>query len=162
MQTKEDECHLEFIKKSIQCAEHGLNNKLGGPFGAVVVKDGNLISEGWNTVTTDNDPTAHAEVNAIRKACKNLNTFKLEGCVIYVNAEPCPMCLSAIYWARIDKIYYAGTRYDVSNIDFDDSFIYDEINKPINERKMPMEQIGRELCLDTLAKWKHLGDKIEY
>jgi len=162
MQEQEGNKHLEFIKKSIQCAEYGLNNKIGGPFGAVIVKDGQIISEGWNTVTTDNDATAHAEVNAIRKACKTLNTFKLNECFIYVNAEPCPMCLSAIYWARIDKIYYAGSRHDVAKIDFDDSFIYDEINKPLNQRKIPMEQIGREFCLDTLKKWEMLEDKIEY
>lgn len=162
MQDKSENIHLDFIKKSIDCAEYGLNNKIGGPFGAVIVKDGNLISEGWNTVTTDNDPTAHAEVNAIRKACKVLNSFKLNGCVIYVNAEPCPMCLSAIYWARVDKIYYSGTRQDVANIDFDDSFIYDEINKPLHQRKIPMQQIGRDLCLDTLDKWTKLENKLEY
>lgn len=162
MKNQEENQHLKYIKKSIQCAEYGLNNKIGGPFGAVIVKDTKLISEGWNTVTTDNDPTAHAEVNAIRKACKALNSFKLNGCIIYVNAEPCPMCLSAIYWARIDKVFYAGTRHDVAKIDFDDSFIYDEINKPIDKRKIPMEQIGRELCLEGLDKWSQLVEKIDY
>ncbi len=162
MQNQEKKHHLEFIKKSIKCAEYGSKNKIGGPFGAVITKDGIQISEGWNTVTTDNDPTAHAEVNAIRKACKALNTFNLNSCCIYVNAEPCPMCLSAIYWARIDKIFFAGTRQDVEKIGFDDSFIYDEINKPLDKRKIPMVQIGRELCFDTFDKWTQLKDKIEY
>jgi len=154
--------HMEFMKIAIKCSDHSIDNKIGGPFGAIVVKDGKVISEAWNTVTTDHDPTAHAEVNAIRKACKALNNFKLDGCEIYTSCEPCPMCLSAIYWSRIEKIYYANTRVDAANINFDDNFLYEEINTPIEKRKVPIVQIGRDLALKTFEKWAASVEKIEY
>ena len=135
---------------------------IGGPFGSVVVKDNKIISEGSNKVTSLNDPTAHAEIVAIRNACQILRTFNLSGCEIYTTCEPCPMCLSAIYWARIDKIYYANTREDAKNIDFDDSFIYLEVAKKINERKIEMKQMSREEALEAFKIWKNKEDKIKY
>lgn len=154
--------NIDFMNQAINCSNHSVDNHIGGPFGAVIVKDGVIISEAWNTVTADNDPTAHAEMNAIRKACKYLNTFKLSGCVIYTNCEPCPMCLSAIYWSRIEKIYYATTRVDAADINFDDNFIYEEINLPFDKRKIPIEQIGREKAIETFRKWNISQNKIEY
>jgi guanine deaminase len=135
---------------------------IGGPFGSVVVKDSKIISEGSNKVTSLNDPTAHAEIVAIRNACQKLRTFNLSGCEIYTTCEPCPMCLSAIYWARIDKIYYANTREDAKNIDFDDSLIYFEVAKKINERKIKMKQMNREEALEAFKIWQNKEDKIEY
>ena len=135
---------------------------IGGPFGSVIVKDSKIISEGSNKVTSLNDPTAHAEIVAIRNACQKLRTFNLSGCEIYTTCEPCPMCLSAIYWARIDKIYYANTRDDAKNIDFDDSFIYFEVAKKINERKIKMIQMNRDEALEAFKIWKNKEDKIEY
>ncbi len=153
---------MEFMKIAINCSDYSIDNKIGGPFGAIIVKDGNLISEGWNTVTTDNDPTAHAEVNAIRKACKALNTFILKGCEIYTSCEPCPMCLSSIYWARMDRIYYANTRVDAGNINFDDNFLYEELNTTLENRKIPVLQIGRDIAIKTFQKWARSVEKIEY
>tara|TARA_Y100000816_G_scaffold286290_1_gene267193 strand:+ start:1050 stop:1520 length:471 start_codon:yes stop_codon:yes gene_type:complete len=135
---------------------------IGGPFGSVVVKDNKIISEGSNKVTSLNDPTAHAEIVAIRNACQKLKTFNLSGCEIYTTCEPCPMCLSAIYWARIDKIYYANTREDAKNIDFDDSFIYLEVAKKIDKRKIKMKQMNREDALEAFEIWKNKEDKIKY
>ena len=137
-------------------------NKNGGPFGSVVVKDNKIIAKGSNKVTFSNDPTAHGEIVAIREACKKLNNFNLSGCELYSTCEPCPMCLSAIYWARIDKVYYANTREDARKIDFDDSFIYSEINKNINERKIPMIQMMREDALKAFELWSKKTDKIKY
>ena len=135
---------------------------IGGPFGSVVVKDNKIISEGSNKVTSLNDPTAHAEIVAIRNACQILRTFNLSGCEIYTTCEPCPMCLSAIYWARIDKIYYANTREDAKNIDFDDSFIYKEIPKNIDDRKIKMIQMLRDEALKAFEIWDKKVDKIKY
>ena len=117
------EDHSTFMSEAVNCSHHAIDNKVGGPFGCVIVKDNKIIAKGWNTVTTSNDPTAHAEVNCIRKACQELNNFKLEGCILYTSCEPCPMCLSAIYWARIEKIYYGNSRVDAANIDFDDNLL---------------------------------------
>jgi tRNA(Arg) A34 adenosine deaminase TadA len=133
-----------------------------GPFGAVIVKDDKIISEGFNTVTLTNDPTSHAEIAAIRIACKNLNNFSLEGCDLYTTCEPCPMCLSAIYWARINKIFYANTRSDAQKIDFSDALIYEELNKKIKERKIPMHQIMREEALKAFEMWEKKEDKVKY
>ena len=130
----------EFMKRAIELSLESVN-KSGGPFGCIIVKENKIVAEGSNKVTSSNDPTAHGEIVAIREACKNLNTFTLAGCELYSSCEPCPMCLSAIYWARIGKIYYANTRDDAKKIDFDDSLIYSEFNKNINERKIPMVQI---------------------
>ena len=137
-------------------------NKNGGPFGSVVVKDNKIIAKGSNKVTFSNDPTAHGEIVAIREACKKLNNFNLSGCELYSTCEPCPMCLSAIYWARIDKVYYANTREDARKIDFDDSLIYSELDKKINERKISMTQMMRNEALKAFELWDKKTDKIKY
>ena len=134
----------------------------GGPFGSVVVKEGKIIAEGFNKVTSNNDPTAHGEIVAIREACKKLNTFNLKGCDLYSSCEPCPMCLSAIYWSHIDRIFYANTREDAKDIDFDDSLIYAEISKDKNNRKIKMIQLHREEALEAFKIWKNKDDKIKY
>ena len=134
----------------------------GGPFGAIIVKDGKVIGEGWNKVTSSNDPTAHAEVEAIRAACKNLSNFDLSGAEIYTSCEPCPMCLSAIYWARLSKIYFANTKKDAAAIDFDDDFLYQEIPKDLSSRKIPTVQLLREEALKVFKAWEQKSDKISY
>ena len=134
----------------------------GGPFGAVIIKNNEIISEGMNRVTKNNDPTAHGEIVAIRNACKNLNDFSLKGCELYTSCEPCPMCLSAIYWSRIDKIYYANTRDDAKKIDFDDSLIYSELTKKIKERKIPTTQLMRDEALQGFKLWKNTENKVKY
>jgi len=134
----------------------------GGPFGAVIVKDGKIISQASNSVTLDNDPTAHAEINAIRAACSALQSFDLSGCTMYTSCEPCPMCLGAIYWARIDQIFYANSRTDAKKIGFDDSFIYDEIKKSMPERSIPTIQIMQKEAAKAFEAWKQKTDKIEY
>jgi len=152
----------EFMKEAIQLSIENVTQGKGGPFGAVVVKDGKIIARGANSVTTNNDPTAHAEVMAIREACKILNTFQLTGCEIYTSCEPCPMCLGAIYWARPDKLFYANTKQDAAAIEFDDNFIYDEISKPIHERKLFTQQLMREKALEAFNKWSESQIKMEY
>ena len=148
---------LKAIELSIKSAE-----TIGGPFGCVIVKDNKIISEGSNKVTSTNDPTAHGEIVAIRDACIKLNTFNLSGCELYSSCEPCPMCLSAIYWSRIEKIFYANSRNDAKNIDFDDSFIYSEINKKIEDRKIKMTQMLRDEALKAFKIWDNKVDKIKY
>ena len=148
---------LRAIELSIKSAE-----TIGGPFGCVVVKENKIISEGSNKVTSTNDPTAHGEIVAIREACLKLNAFNLSGCELYSTCEPCPMCLSAIYWSHIDKIFYANTRDDAKNIDFDDSFIYSEINKKIEDRKIQMIQMHRDEALKAFKIWNEKVDKIKY
>ena len=148
---------VKAIELSIKSAE-----TIGGPFGCVIVKDNKIISEGSNKVTLTNDPTAHGEIVAIREACLKLNTFNLSGCELYSSCEPCPMCLSAIYWSHIDKIFYANTRNDAKNIDFDDSFIYSEINKKIEDRKIEMTQMLRDEALKAFKIWDNKVDKIKY
>ena len=148
---------LKAIELSIKSAE-----TIGGPFGCVIVKENKIISEGSNKVTSTNDPTAHGEIVAIREACLKLNTFNLSGCELYSKCEPCPMCLSAIYWSHIDKIFYANTRDDAKNIDFDDSFIYSEINKKIEDRKIQMIQMHRDEALKAFKIWNEKVDKIKY
>ena len=148
---------LKAIELSIKSAD-----TIGGPFGCVIVKDNKIISEGSNKVTSTNDPTAHGEIVAIREACLKLNTFNLSGCELYSTCEPCPMCLSAIYWSHIDKIFYANTRDDAKNIDFDDSFIYSEINKKIEDRKIQMIQMHRDEALKAFKIWDEKVDKIKY
>tara|TARA_B100000579_G_scaffold432007_1_gene448065 strand:+ start:4118 stop:4582 length:465 start_codon:yes stop_codon:yes gene_type:complete len=151
----------EFMKRAIELSLESVN-KSGGPFGCIIVKENKIVAEGSNKVTSSNDPTAHGEIVAIREACKNLNTFTLAGCELYSSCEPCPMCLSAIYWARIGKIYYANTRDDAKKIDFDDSLIYSEFNKNINERKIPMVQIMRDEALKAFELWDKKKDKVKY
>lgn len=150
------------MKAAVNAALKGMDNNEGGPFGCVVVKDGEIVGKGNNKVTSTNDPTAHAEVNAIRDACKNLNSFQLEGCEIYTSCEPCPMCLGAIYWARPDKVYYGSNQIDAANIGFDDEFIYKEIPLPYTERSIPFQQLGREVALEAFIKWEEKEDKTEY
>ena len=146
------------MQQAIQLSYQGMETGKGGPFGAVVVKNGTIVGMGHNQVTATNDPTAHAEVVAIRDACQHLGTFQLEGCELYTSCEPCPMCLGAIYWARPDRVYYANTRDDAAAIGFDDAFIYDEIPRPLQERKIEMIQLGREEALKAFEKWVHSGD----
>ena len=151
----------DYMREAIDLSVKNIDND-GGPFGAVIVKDGKIIARGVNRVTSNIDPTAHAEVNAIREAAKVLGTFDLSGCIIYSSCEPCPMCLGAIYWARLDKLYFANTKKDAKDIEFDDSFIYEELDLPIEKRKIPTTQILREEALAAFNKWKNKGDKIEY
>jgi guanine deaminase len=152
----------EFMLRAIELSKIGMQGGKGGPFGCVIVKDGKIVGEGYNQVTSTNDPTAHAEVVAIRNACKNLNTFQLDTCEIYTSCEPCPMCLGAIYWARPTKIYYANTREDAKNIGFDDSFIYEEIPLEIKDRKIPMIPFGRNEAIVAFEEWQNKMDKTEY
>ena len=152
----------EFMSRAIELSKRNMETNAGGPFGAVVVKDGKIIGEGWNQVTSTNDPTAHAEVQAIRNACKNLNTFDLNGAEIYTSCETCPMCLSAIYWARLGKIYYANTKKDAAAINFDDDFIYQEIPKPYPQRSIPLVPLMREEALQIFKIWEQKVDKIPY
>ena len=151
----------KFMKRAIELSVQNVN-KGGGPFGSVIVKDNQIIAEGSNKVTPTNDPTAHGEIVAIREACKKINDFSLKGCDLYSTCEPCPMCLSAIYWARIEKIYYANTREDARKIDFDDSLIYSELNKNINERRIPMVQIMRSEAMTAFDLWSKKTDKVKY
>jgi tRNA(Arg) A34 adenosine deaminase TadA len=151
----------EFMMRAIELSIKSVNNGTG-PFGAVIVKDNKIISEGFNTVTLSNDPTSHAEIVAIRKACKILNNFSLKECELYSTCEPCPMCLSAIYWARIEKIYYANTRKDAQKIDFDDSLIYSEFKKNIDKRKIPMIQMMRNEAIKAFELWDKKTDKVKY
>ena len=154
--------NIEFMKRAVELSRKNMQAGAGGPFGAVIVKDGKIIGEGWNQVTSTNDPTAHAEVVAIRNACKNANNFDLDGAEIYTSCEPCPMCLSAIYWARLGKIYYGNTRKDAADIQFDDDFIYEEIPKAIDQRKIPMHQCGHSEALEVFKEWSAKVDKIQY
>ena len=153
--------NTKFMKKAIDLSIESVN-KGGGPFGCVIVKDDKIIAEGSNKVTSTNDPTAHGEIVAIREACKKINNFNLNSCELYSTCEPCPMCLSAIYWARIKKIYYANTRDDARKINFDDSLIYSELKKNIDERKIPMTQIMRSEALKAFELWDKKTDKVKY
>lgn len=134
----------------------------GGPFGCVIVKDGQVVGRGWNDVLHSGDPTAHAEVNAIRDACKNLDTHQLEGCELYASCEPCPMCLGAIYWARPDKVYFANTREDAAAIGFDDAFIYEEINRDPAQRKISMVALDKTNAMEVFRLWTEKKDKVTY
>ena len=156
--TKEDR---KFMGEAIRLANESVHHG-GGPFGAVIVKDGKIIAGSSNSVTIDNDPTAHAEVNAIREACRKLGTFDLTGCRIYTSCEPCPMCLGAIYWSHIERIYYGNTRKDARDIDFADDFIYEELEKSLDERTVPIIPMMRDEALETFRLWREKTDKIEY
>lgn len=156
-----DKNDLKYMRRAIAISRKSVQNG-GGPFGAVVVKDGVVVAASNNRVTMNNDPTAHAEVMAIRKACKKLNTFDLSGCVLYASCEPCPMCLSAMYWAHIDRYFYANQKEDAKSIGFDDQFIYEELDKPVNKRFMPREQILRDEAMEVFQMWNDKEDKIEY
>lgn len=151
----------KFMLDAIELSKQNINEG-GGPFGAVIVKEGQIIATGANRVTDENDPTAHAEVKAIREACKKLKTFDLSGCTIYTSCEPCPMCLGAIYWAHIDKVYYGNNKSDARNIGFDDSFIYDELELPINKRKVEFIQLLSDEAIKAFQQWDSKEDKLEY
>lgn len=156
-----NELDKKWMRKAIQLSLKSVATG-GGPFGAVIVKNGQEVASGHNMVTLKNDPTAHAEVSVIRKAAKKLNAFDLSGCEIYTSCEPCPMCLSAIYWARIDKIYYANTKIDAKNIGFDDSFIYDQMLLPKEKRAVPIVQMLRDEAIEAFEVWNRKEDKTEY
>lgn len=150
-----------FMQKAIDLSIKNID-KGGGPFGAVIVKDGVIVSESANSVTQDNDPTAHAEINAIRAAGKKLGNFDLSGCEIYSSCEPCPMCLGAIYWAKLDKLYYGNTKTDADKIGFSDDFIYKEFDKNVTERSLKTENLMREEAIKAFKKWEKSENKIEY
>lgn len=152
----------QFMKRAIELARAGMDNNDGGPFGCVVVKDGRVVGEGNNRVTSANDPTAHAEIVAIREACRSLNTFQLDGCSIYTSCEPCPMCLGAIYWARPAQVFFACTREDAASVGFDDDFIYDEISLPNKDRQRVMINLLRDEGVALFQAWDAKPDKIEY
>ena len=152
----------KFMMEAIALSRKCLKNGRGGPFGAVVVKNGEIVGRGSNRVTADNDPTAHAEITAIREACKNLNSFQLTGCEIYASCEPCPMCLGAIYWARPERIYYAARRDDASHAGFDDTFIYEEIEIAPSERSIPATEHDREEARKVLREWAACDYKVDY
>jgi tRNA(Arg) A34 adenosine deaminase TadA len=156
------ETQKTFMRMAIELANNGMEAGNGGPFGCVIVKDGKIIGQGSNMVLKTNDPTAHAEVVAIREACKNLNNFQLDGCEVYTSCEPCPMCLGAIFWARPVKVYYACTKEDAADAGFDDDFIYQEIEVKPSERKIPMENLLRDESLEAFEIWKEKGDKTLY
>ena len=150
-----------FMQKAIELSIKNIHNN-GGPFGCVIVKNNIIISEGVYGVTQNNDPTAHAEIVAIRNACKKLNTFDLSGCELYTSCEPCPMCLSAIYWSHIDLVYYGNSRENAAAIQFDDKFIYDEMKKDINERKIPLKQILKDEAIKAFDLWAETENKTKY
>lgn len=152
----------DFMREAIKLSVLNVLEKKGGPFACVIVKDNKIIARGTNLVTATNDPTAHAEIVAIRNACKELNSFQLDDCDIYTTCEPCPMCLSAIYWARPRQIFYANSKYDAAKINFDDQFIYEEIEKPKDKRAIPASQFLREEALEAFELWFKLDDKIQY
>lgn len=152
----------EFMRAAIRLAIENVELGRGGPFGAVVVKDGRIIASGANAVTATNDPTAHAEVVAIRRACTALGSFQLEGCVVYCSCEPCPMCLGALYWARPDAVFFGATKEDAAAIGFDDRFIYAELERPMAERMRPMRQLLREEALAAFTKWRDSPLKVPY
>ena len=150
------------MRAAIRLSLTKMKANCGGPFGAVVVRQGKIVGRGWNQVTAMNDPTAHAEVTAIRAACQKLKTFQLDDCELYTSCEPCPMCLAAIYWARCQKVYYANTRRDAAKIDFDDDLIYREVARPISRRIIPMKQLLRPEALEVFKAWQSKLDKIRY
>jgi guanine deaminase len=162
MLSEQNKMHNPFMARAIQASLENIRSGVGGPFAAVVVKDGKIIAEGTNRVTSTNDPTAHAEVVAIREACKKLGHFELTNCEIYTTCEPCPMCLGAIYWARPARVYYACTAADASEAGFDDAFIYQELIRPHSERKIPMIPTMREEALQAFRVWEGKQDKIKY
>lgn len=154
--------HQEFLQQAIDLAVDNTRSGQGGPYGAVIVKDNRLIAASGNKVTTNVDPTAHAEVMAIRMACKELNNFQLSGCILYSSCEPCPMCLGAIYWARLEKVYFACSRYDAAAADFDDSFIYDEFTVLPHERRIAMLHLNLPNAMQPFDIWAKKSDKILY
>ena len=160
-----DDCvqdHASFMDQATEMAIKGVLNNSGGPFGCIIVKEGDIIGRGINRVTSTNDPTAHAEVMAIREACKHLGSFQLDNCIVYTSCEPCPMCLGAIYWARPKKVFYGCNKTDAAHIGFDDDFIYKELDMEPVKRTIPFEQINRENAMKAFKAWEDKEDKIEY
>lgn len=156
---KEDE---QFMLRAIRLAQDGIDKHAGGPFGAVIVKNGEIVGEGFNQVTSTNDPTAHAEVVAIRDACRKLGSFQLDDCILYTSCEPCPMCLGAIYWARPARVFYAATREDAAKVGFDDQFIYEEIEKNFENRQIKLVNLMRDEGLVVFENWESKSDKQKY
>ena len=152
----------EFMREAIRLSIEKMNAGHGGPFGAVVVRNGQIIARGFNNVTSSNDPTAHAEVDAIRKACAALGTHQLTDCELYTSCEPCPMCLGAIYWARPRKVYFGNTKHDAAQAGFDDRFIYEELAIPLQQRAIPMEQLLRSEALTAFQEWQKKEDRMDY
>jgi guanine deaminase len=152
----------KFMREAIRLSLSKMRANHGGPFGAVVVRNGKIVGRGWNRVTSTNDPTAHAEISAIREACKKLKTFRLDDCELYASCEPCPMCLAAIYWSRLRKVYYANTRKDAAAIGFDDDFLYRQVALPVLRRKLPMKQLLHNEALKVFVEWKNKSDKTPY
>lgn len=151
-----------FMRHAVRLSAERMRAGDGGPFGAVIVSGGEIVAEGWNRVTSTNDPTAHAEVTAIRGACKALGTFSLKGCEIYTSCEPCPMCLAAIYWARLDRVFFANSREDAAAIGFDDALIYGEVSKPIEHRAIPTTKLALPEAEAVFAEWQAKADKVAY
>lgn len=156
------ERELQFMQAAVDLARQGMNKGTGGPFGCIIVKDDTIIGKGCNSVASTNDPTAHAEVVAIRDACRHLQTFQLTGCEIYTSCEPCPMCMGAIYWARPKKVYFGATRHDAAAAGFDDSLIYQELTAPLHERIIEIVNVGRERAIIVFDEWVVKPDKISY
>lgn len=152
----------KFMKRAIEISLEKMRENIGGPFGCVIVKNDEIIAEGWNKVTSTNDPTAHGEVVAIREACKKLNSFQLTGCEVYTSSEPCPMCLAALYWARPQIVYFANSIDDAAKVGFDDKMIYEELILPTSERKLPMERIVHSEAYKAFEEWQIKGDKAAY
>jgi tRNA(Arg) A34 adenosine deaminase TadA len=150
------------MRQAIALATENVTSGRGGPFGAIVVRDGEVIASGVNQVTATNDPTAHAEVVAIRRACHALGTFQLHGCDVYTSCEPCPMCLAALYWSRCDAVYYGNSASDAASIGFDDSFLYEQVRLPIDERTLPMQRLLPEEAIASFVAWRNQPNKIEY
>lgn len=161
-QHQQDEQDREFLRRAINLSQEHMRGGAGGPFGAIVVKDGEVVAEGWNQVTSTNDPTAHGEVVAIRRACAKLKTFSLKGCALYTSCEPCPMCLASIYWARLDRIVFANTRDQAKAIGFDDAYIYDEIPLPIDKRAIPHRHMPLDEAWAVFQEFQDKTDKIAY
>ena len=160
--TMDADPHLAFMRHAVRLSAERMRQGSGGPFGAIIVKDNRIIAEGWNSVTSTNDPTAHAEITAIRAACASLAMFSLKGCDIYTSCEPCPMCLSAIYWARLDRIYFANSRADAAAIGFDDELLYGEVSKPIEDRVIPTVKLALPEAAAVFAEWAAKPNKIPY
>ena len=152
----------DFMRHAIALSRRAMEGGAGGPFGAIVVQDGKVVSEGWNQVTSTNDPTAHAEVVAIRRACSALGRFDLRGAVLYTSCEPCPMCLAAAYWARLDAVVFGNARYEAASIGFDDQWIYDEVPKPIEARSLPMRRLLAAEAVEVFQDWTAKADKVSY
>jgi tRNA(Arg) A34 adenosine deaminase TadA len=153
---------VRFMREAIRLSRQKMRANQGGPFGAIIVRNGKIVGRGWNRVLAANDPTAHAEITAIRDACKKLKRFHLHDCELYTSCEPCPMCLGAVYWARLKTVYYANTRADAARIKFDDSLIYEEVSRPLPRRKIPMKPLLRREALEVFTEWKNKADKVPY